>query len=195
MKLLPYIIAVLIFALPFQGLSQTNDVTVSPSKPLISNPKTIVTLAGKRYDDCTIIKTELDGITVIDSDGGGKIFFTDMSPELQKQFGYDPIKAKQYTDSLASADKKAEIQRQQYQAANKTNQLKAEQDKLNTLKQAMDTVSQEMDAMSHHTNEFGVVVSNNPESMPPALKQLQQEYINDKAAYDVQVKVVQNLQH
>ncbi len=53
----------------------------------------LTTLDNKTYHDVKVSRAEVDGIVVMHSEGGGKIAFTNLPPELQKKYGYDPIKA------------------------------------------------------------------------------------------------------
>ena len=57
---------------------------------------TITTTDGKTYADAKLAVVEPDGISIIYSDGGAKIPFSSLSPEMQKEFGYDPEKSAFY---------------------------------------------------------------------------------------------------
>lgn len=49
---------------------------------------------GKTYRDVKVIKVEDDAVTILDSDGGALVPLATLSPALQRQFNYDPEKAR-----------------------------------------------------------------------------------------------------
>lgn len=53
----------------------------------------LTTLDKQTFQNYRVVKTEPDGIIIMHAQGGGKVAFTNLPPELQKQYGYDPIKA------------------------------------------------------------------------------------------------------
>jgi hypothetical protein len=53
----------------------------------------LTTLDNNTYHDIRVSRIEVDGIIALYSGGGGKIFFTNLPPDLQKRYGYDPAKA------------------------------------------------------------------------------------------------------
>src|SRR6266436_6569892 len=53
----------------------------------------LTTLDNKTYRDVKVSRAEVDGIVILYSERGGKIAFTNLSPELQKKYGYNPAKA------------------------------------------------------------------------------------------------------
>ena len=53
----------------------------------------LTTLDKQTFQNYRVVKTEPDGIIIMHAQGGGKVAFTNLSPELQKQYGYDPAKA------------------------------------------------------------------------------------------------------
>jgi len=81
------------------------------------------TTDGKTYRQVKVVKVEDDAVTILDQDGGALVPLAVLSPELQKQFHYDPDKAKiaaarRASDEQASAaaieeQKKAEAAQQQ----------------------------------------------------------------------------------
>ena len=84
------------------------------------------TINGQEYKNVTVSRVEPDGIVITFSGGIVKIPFTELSPEIQKKYGYDP---------KASAD----FQQQTYEAdAARTRQLAA----------AMEKRRQELEALS-----------------------------------------------
>ena len=50
----------------------------------------ITSLAGKTFLHCKLLKIEPDGVTFSHQVGITKVLFTDMTPDDQKRFGYDP---------------------------------------------------------------------------------------------------------
>jgi hypothetical protein len=74
---------------------------------------TITTTDGNVYLGAKLREVAPDGITIVDSDGGAKIAFEKLPPELQLKFGYDPQKAQEY-----SQDQGAQIQIAQLQDEN-----------------------------------------------------------------------------
>src|SRR5439155_1562636 len=75
------------------------------------------TINGQEYKNVTVSRVEPDGIVITFSGGIVKIPFTELSPEIQKKYGYD---------SKASAD----FQQQTYQAdVARTRQLSAAMEK------------------------------------------------------------------
>jgi hypothetical protein len=62
------------------------------------------TTDGKVYQDVKVIKVEDDAVTVIFKDGGALIPLIKLTPDLQKKFAYDPVKAKVAADARAKAD-------------------------------------------------------------------------------------------
>ncbi len=66
--------------------------------------RTIHTLDKQIFEKAEVTRREPDGITLSYPDGIAKILFTNLSPEDQKIFGYDPAKAAAYTAMVARAD-------------------------------------------------------------------------------------------
>ncbi len=66
------------------------------------------TLDGKSYTQVTIRKVEPDGLSILHESGTAKVSFEKLSKEIQKQYGYDPEKAKQHSEKLALAEASAE---------------------------------------------------------------------------------------
>jgi hypothetical protein len=62
------------------------------------------TTDGKTYKDVMVVKIEADAVTIIDNDGGALVPLATLSPELQKRFNYDPVKAKAAADARAQAE-------------------------------------------------------------------------------------------
>lgn len=56
----------------------------------------IVTLTGRTYRQCEIVKVHPDGVSFTHANGAAKVAFTDLSPEWRTRLGYDPAKAEAY---------------------------------------------------------------------------------------------------
>ncbi len=56
----------------------------------------LTTISGKTYSHCQIMKVYPDGVAFRHDKGIAKVLFTDLKPELRKQFGYDPEKVRAY---------------------------------------------------------------------------------------------------
>ena len=73
------------------------------------NERTIVTLDGTKYENATVSRVEPDGIRISHSDGATKILFESLSPEMQKEFGYDPEKAGKHRAAMNAANQQAAV--------------------------------------------------------------------------------------
>lgn len=67
-----------------------------------AEPVTIKTITGKTYAG-EITSRAPDGINIMTDDGVTKLLFTELPPEVQKQFGYDPSKVAAYQQAVAFA--------------------------------------------------------------------------------------------
>jgi hypothetical protein len=74
----------------------------TPSKPT-NNLGTITTSDGKTYQNCQLLKVDPDGIVVNDADGITKIVYEKLPADLEKRFGYDPLKPGNLTDDQVQA--------------------------------------------------------------------------------------------
>jgi type II secretory pathway pseudopilin PulG len=63
----------------------------------------ITNLEGRVFSNATVIRVEPDGINIRHSGGITKMFFWELSTELQEQYGYDPQKAAAYNRQAAQA--------------------------------------------------------------------------------------------
>lgn len=61
------------------------------------------TVNGKEYKNGTVTRVEPDGIVIKFSGGIAKIPFTDLSPDLQQKYHYDPTAAANYAAADAIA--------------------------------------------------------------------------------------------
>ncbi|MEI9999512.1 MAG: hypothetical protein WDO13_10270 [Verrucomicrobiota bacterium] len=59
---------------------------------------------GVTYQDVRVLRVEDDAITIIYKDGGALVPLFKLSPELQKKFDYDPVKAKVAAEARAKED-------------------------------------------------------------------------------------------
>jgi hypothetical protein len=102
---------------------------------------TITTTDGKAYADAKLAAVEPDGISILYADGGAKIAFTSLSPEMQKQFGYDPEKSAFYAREqqyLAQIDK---LQQENAVLRKRLNLAAAEPEAAKTAQQTQPTVA------------------------------------------------------
>lgn len=96
------------------------------------------TTDGITYKSCTVTKVEPDGLTVMHSEGAGKIPFAKLPADIQQKYNFNPAAAETYASEQA-AKRKAQIQanlaaldqsydqRQKMQAKEKELQKKREQ--------------------------------------------------------------------
>ncbi len=96
-----------------------------------SHPTEMTTTAGKKYSGVKINKVEPDGVSIFHSGGVAKLKFEDLSPELQKHFGYDREKAAAFAKAEAARQAKlrAENERRRKIATLGSSVMKAEQKK------------------------------------------------------------------
>ena len=117
------------------GLTNADPSQIKPGDDL----GTITTIGGNVYKSAKLVKIEPDGISILDSDGGAKIPFDKLSPDLQQKFGYDPQQAQSYA------------QTQQYQQ--RIAQLEEENGKLRTaLVRYQSALSQAQEVSAKHSD-------------------------------------------
>jgi hypothetical protein len=75
------------------------------------------TVDGKEYKNATVSRVEPDGVVISFSGGIVKIPFTELSPEIQKKYGYDSQAAAAYT---AEQNEKSNALNQQRKAEEQT---------------------------------------------------------------------------
>ena len=75
------------------------------------------TIDGKEYKNATVSRVEPDGVVISFSGGIVKIPFTELSPEIQKKYGYDSQAAAAYT---AEQNEKSNALNQQRKAEEQT---------------------------------------------------------------------------
>jgi len=100
----------LVVGLAFVGLAGTSTSQPAPSTALSSNslPREIVTADGTVYREVRLSRIEPDGLLVeyqpaTGGIGMGKLKFARLPASLQKQFGYDPLKASAFEHEQARA--------------------------------------------------------------------------------------------
>ena len=74
------------------------------------------TVAGKEYKNATVTHVEPDGIVVKSKSGISKIYFQELSKEVQQRFNYNPQQAAAFTRAQATT---AQRTNQQIEEANK----------------------------------------------------------------------------
>ena len=89
------------------------------------------TLTGKEYKDVTVSRVEPDGIVLTGKAGISKVYFTELSKDVQERFGYDPQKAGNYSAQQSAGfeqirKQQEEASRQQAEASQKENQSRVE---------------------------------------------------------------------
>ncbi len=90
----------------------------------------ISTASGMTYTNAKVIRVEPDGISCMHSRGITKLFFHELTPEMQQRFGYDPAKASAYRKNTIQAQ--AEWERRQQTAAQQ--QLAEQQQRLDAVR-------------------------------------------------------------
>jgi len=88
-------------------------VALSTSLALADDFKTV---AGKEYKNATVTHVEPDGIVVKSKSGISKIYFQELSKEVQQRFNYNPQQAAAFTGAQATT---AQRTNQQIEEANK----------------------------------------------------------------------------
>jgi hypothetical protein len=73
------------------------------------------TVCGKTYHNVTVSDSNDSTVSVMYDGGMGRLNLSDLPPDLQKRFNYDPVKAK--TAAKAEADKTAEATQETLDAA------------------------------------------------------------------------------
>jgi len=91
------------------------------------------TVNGKEYKDATITRVEPDGIVIKTKSGITKVYFAELSKEVQDRFHYDQQKASAYSSKEAAnysvyQKQQEEAQREREDAAAKNNAILAKQE-------------------------------------------------------------------
>ncbi|MBL9116609.1 MAG: hypothetical protein JNJ83_16500 [Verrucomicrobiaceae bacterium] len=80
----------------------------------------LMTVQGRSYQNCRILKVSPDGVTFRHTKGVARILFSDMTTASQKEFGYDPDKERAFEKQQAEERaQKRELARQRAEAAAK----------------------------------------------------------------------------
>jgi hypothetical protein len=79
-----------------------------PPNPIPAQPNWTWTVLGKVYHNVVITKVEPDRVLFTADDGLGSFAMTDLTPDLQKMFNYDPIMAAQAAQERAAERSKIE---------------------------------------------------------------------------------------
>jgi len=115
----------------------TNTATLStplPEPPIPSSPSTPIpkdwTVNGRDYHNVNVTQVETDRVHITYDGGLGTVMLSDLTPELQKRFNYDPVAAKETTQERAqqASQADAELATDMRQNA-KTDAVQAQQDK------------------------------------------------------------------
>jgi len=90
------------------------------------------TLAGKEYKNATVSRVEPDGIVLTSKAGVSKVYFTELSRNVQERFGYDPQKAGDYSAQQSAGleqvrKQQEEASQQKTEALQKETQSRAQQ--------------------------------------------------------------------
>jgi hypothetical protein len=90
------------------------------------------TIAGKEYKNATVSRVEPDGIVLTNKAGISKVYFTELPKDVQERFGYDPLKAADYSAQQNTGldqvrKQQAEALRREAEATQKANQYRAQQ--------------------------------------------------------------------
>ena len=56
----------------------------------------LTTLDGRAFSDCTVSRVLPDGICVLFSGGGARLYFTNLTDSVRTEFGYDPERAAEF---------------------------------------------------------------------------------------------------
>lgn len=77
------------------GVLVTSAAAVDPAD-VTRQPFKLTINSGDTYYNCRVVKVAPDTVTIMHEQGVTKIGLELLSPDLQKQFNYDPIKAREY---------------------------------------------------------------------------------------------------
>jgi hypothetical protein len=85
------------------------DVTVAPVATvapvgLTGTKEDFITIRGKQYTNVIVTRVEPDGIVVEGKKGISKLYFSELSEEVQERFHYDPEGAAEYVDQRAAQE-------------------------------------------------------------------------------------------
>ena len=102
-----------------------------------------VTTDGKTYHNVLVVKVEDDAVTILHQNGGALVPLDKLSPDLQKKFHYDPVKAKIAAEARAKREAEDALALQKEKdEADKLKQQKVIDD-ANAIGKAKNTVQQQ----------------------------------------------------
>lgn len=81
---------------------------------------------GDMYTNATVKRVEPDGIVVADADGLRKLKFSNLSPELQQKYGYDPQKATQFSNAIAASSIASQTEMVKFQNSQQAEKIAAQ---------------------------------------------------------------------
>lgn len=79
--------------------------------PMFLYADDITTIKGKTYTDVAVQRVDPDGISIKHSAGLGKLYFSELPPDIQAKYGYDPIKHQKYYEAQQRQAANAEMMR------------------------------------------------------------------------------------
>ena len=114
-------------ALPFAPVLHAQIPAAPVSRaPAPATAPDLVTRSGKEYKAARVFRVEPDGINYMFAGGMVKVAFEDLPEAVQKQYGYDPLKAKAFADQDAQTQAIAAAEAAR-QTAEYQKQLRAQQ--------------------------------------------------------------------
>lgn len=95
-----------------------SSLLLSAVLPLRAELLELITVTGKTYHQCRVVKIEPDGVSFRHASGAGKVLFKDLTKPLRDHFGFDPVKARAHEEKLraekkqtrAAAEEKARVE-------------------------------------------------------------------------------------
>ncbi len=75
----------------------------------------IMTLTGKRFVQCEIVRVDPDAVSFRHATGAARVLFTDLSPEWRQRLGYDAKRARAYAQQMEARrqqEREARVQAQ-----------------------------------------------------------------------------------
>ncbi len=103
----------------------------------------ITTTDGKKFTNAQISKTDPFGIHILHSTGSTFIDFKRLPEEMQKKYGYDPLKAEELRKKVAEKNKQREMELQK-QKEQKEKELQEAMAKANEKKRLQDEKNKEL---------------------------------------------------
>jgi thiol-disulfide isomerase/thioredoxin len=129
----------------------------------------LTTRDGQVYHNYRVIDHDIGYITIMDSDGGGKIPLSNLPADLQKQYGYDPAKSDAFVKQDTEADRQARAAVTQAQAAQQ----------IESAQQAATAQRAEAAATAAGASRPASAPSISADSMPAQLSPFASKFAND----------------